>query len=516
MDDDSDDEAGLAPRPLLTVAEMAAVDRAAAADRLAPVALMQSAGRAVADAATAMAPVGRRVAILCGPGGNGGDGYVAARLLAERGYRPHVFTSGVPAPGSPAAYHAALWQGERSVIEDFGATGFHLAIDALYGAGLSRPLGGEDRAAASALASGGMPVLAVDIPSGIQGDSGQDLGGAVKAERTVTFFHPKPGHWLWPGRGHCGQLVMADIGLKPRHLEAAAKPAIFENTPGLWGPACPTHRRDGHKYDRGHCLVLSGGEFQTGAARLAAMAALNAGAGAVTLAGTPAALRVHAAHVSAIMLRPLDDMASFTALASSERFSALVIGPAGGTGKALRQVALDAAGSGIPTVLDADALTSLTGEPAALAARPDGAALVLTPHAGEFARLFGSLEGDGTYAGLPANARASKVEMARAAARIARAVIVFKGVDTIIASPDGRAAINTNAGPELATAGSGDVLAGLIGAHLAQGMLPFEAAAAGVWLHGACGALYGQGLTAERLVAAVRPLGAFIPARVRG
>ncbi len=279
------------------------------------------------------------------------------------------------------------------------------------------------------------------------------------------------------------------------------------NTPALWGRLVARPDPDAHKYQRGHCLVVSGSEFRTGAARLAAIAALNSGAGAVTIAGAKSALRVHAAHLTSIMLHPFSGPEQLATWIDERHPSAAVIGPAVGIGRGtlgLLGVLLAAA---VPVVIDADALTSLEGRPTLLAGRlqPD-VPVVLTPHAGEFGRLFHNLDEDADFRLLSDASRASKLEQTRAAARLVRGVVVYKGRETVIADADGRAAVNTNAGPELAVAGSGDVLAGIIGSHLAMGMPPFEAAASAVWLHAATGAEVGLSLTADRLVARIEPV----------
>lgn len=491
------------PQALLSVAEMAAADAAAAASGLPIDRLMEAAGRAVAD----LASYHGAVTVLCGPGNNGGDGYVAARILRQRGVAVTVHADTHPADGA-AARAAGLWTGGTKPLAAFQPHAEGLVIDALFGAGLSRPIDGEAGAAILRLNASGATVIAVDVPSGLDGDTGQSTGPVVRATRTVTFFCAKPGHHLWPGRALCGQVLVAPIGLGPEHL--ASPPRAFANTPALWQDPALHRGLDAHKYQRGHCLVISGPELRTGAARLAGTAALHAGAGAVTLAGERAALKVHAAQLSAIMLAEAEDSVALADLLSARRFDSAVCGPASGLGDevAARIAALIEAK--VPLVLDADGLTVLTRAFALVAARIGDAPVVLTPHAGEFARLFEDrLAQDEAFAALPARLRLSKLEQARAAARLSRAVVVFKGIDSVIAAPDGPAAINGNAGPELATAGSGDVLAGLIGAHLAQGMPAFEAAAAAVWLHGAAGASFGSGLTADRLAALMRPLAAF-------
>jgi ADP-dependent NAD(P)H-hydrate dehydratase / NAD(P)H-hydrate epimerase len=483
------------PEALLTTADMAAVDRAAAASGLGVDQLMEAAGRAVAEAAMGNHPV----AVLCGPGNNGGDGYVAARLLAAAGRKVDVFADARPRPGTAAAHQAGAWKGPVLPLEAFTPHDGLLVIDALYGAGLNRPIVGAEAEALSRLNASNAMTLAVDVPSGLNGDTGLAAGPVVEANETITFFRAKPGHLLWPGRRFCGEVAVAEIGLNESHLMAAGvRPSLFRNTEALWGPVIPTSDASAHKYQRGHCLVVSGQELRTGASRLASRAALNAGAGAVTIAGGREALRIHAAHVTAIMLREASSPAALKAALQDMRIDAAVIGPAAGVGGETLQRLSALLERRIPAVIDADAITSLVGNLDVLRNRPSSSPAVLTPHDGEFARLFGQ-EGDG-----------SKVDRARAAARQANAVIVSKGVDTVIAAPDGRAAINTNGGPELATAGSGDVLSGIIAAHLAQGLPPFEAAAAAVQLHAFWGARFGLGLTADRLVELILPVQAMM------
>ena len=492
---------------LLTSAEMAATDRAAAAAGVPVDELMAAAGRAVANAAHRLLRHGAPVAVLCGPGNNGGDAYVAARLLAARGLDLRLYAARPPLPGAAAARAAAAWGKDAQPLSSFDPATCGLIVDGLYGAGLARAIAGEDAEAVERVNAAGASVLAIDVPSGLDADTGLPLGPVIEADATVTFFRRKPGHLLWPGRALCGAVEVAQIGLDETHL--AARPSAFHNAPDLWRSLMPAPARAGHKYDRGHVLVVSGGEFQTGASRLSAMAALNAGAGAVTVAGDAGALRIHAAHLTAVMLREAPSPAELAKLIASGRFSSCVIGPAAGVGEATAARIGALAAAGLPCVLDADAVTTLAGSQTPFPA-PHGP-WVLTPHAGEFQRLFRArLMSDAVFAALPQRLQASKLEQARAAARLAQSVVVFKGIDTVIASPCGRAAINDNGGPELATAGSGDVLAGLIAAHLAQGMPAFEAACAGVWLHGTCGAAYGAGLTAERLVGIAKPLAAWL------
>ncbi|MEH3119455.1 MAG: NAD(P)H-hydrate dehydratase [Methylorubrum populi] len=479
---------------LLTVEAMRRVDAAAIAGGTAGFTLMEAAGAAVAARARALVPEGSRVLVLCGPGNNGGDGFVAARLLARAGYRVDLRLLGDRGTlEGDAALAAQAWTGAVGPAEaELPAA--DLVVDALFGAGLSRDLGGAARVLVDAVNRAGGPVLAVDVPSGIDGDSGAARGVAVEATETVTFVALKPGHLLQPGRAHCGTLHVAGIGTGEAAFAAGIAgeaAALFRNGPGLW--TLPRLTAGSHKYTRGHALVLSGPAHRTGAARLAARGALRIGAGLVTVASPAAALPENAAHLTAIMLRPCESADDLDDLLADERLNALLLGPGLGTGPATCDLVAVAAGAGRALVLDADALTSFRSEVRTLARhiRDGEARAVLTPHEGEFARLFSGTEAvaDGL----------AKTERAARAAALAGAVVVLKGADTVIASPDGRVAINDHGSPHLGTAGSGDVLGGLIAGLLAQGMAPFEAACAAVWMHGDAGLRFGPGLIAEDL-----------------
>jgi NAD(P)H-hydrate epimerase len=481
------------PLALSTCADMYALDGATIAAGTPGLALMERAGAAVSDVARDMlaADGGRPVLVLCGPGNNGGDGYVAARLLAERGLDVSVLSLDGRAPlRGDVAQAAAQWAGvilaPPALAERLAAQ--PLVIDALFGAGLVRDLDGEAARLVKALDVSGVPVLAVDIPSGVDGDTGLVRGVAMHATRTVTFGRLKRGHVLMPGRALCGAVTLAEIGWNAEDL--AARPAsVFLNEPPLWRDAFPVPGLDTHKYARGHACALSGPATRTGAARLAARAALRAGAGLVTVLSPSDAVAENAAHLTAVMLREVADDAAFAAMLADPRIRALVLGPGGGIGPALRRRVEIAAATEIALVLDADALTSFAGEPQALAALLKGrmAPAILTPHEGEFARLFGI------------DATLPRLERACAAARQTGAVIVLKGPDTIVAAPEGGAAVARNAPPWLATAGSGDVLAGFAAGLMAQGMDGSRAAACAVWLHGETGVRCGPGLIAEDL-----------------
>ena len=481
---------------LLTVAAMRRLDAAAIAGGTPGIRLMERAGAAVAEAALGLSAPGGRVLVLCGPGNNGGDGFVAARLLTVAGIRTTLGLLGERSElAGDAAEAAAAWTGPVEAASAAVAAGpYDLVVDALFGAGLSRDLAGEAAALVEAVNASGCPVLAVDVPSGIDGDTGAVRGTAVRASATVTFVALKPGHLLQPGRAQCGTLHLADIDTGEAALAqalAAQPEPLFRNGPALWGAGFPRLSAQSHKYTRGHALVLSGPAYRTGAARLAARGALRVGAGLVTVASPADAMPENAAHLTAIMLRPCDGPDDLDDLLTDERLNAIVVGPSLGTGAATRDLVAVAASAGRRLVLDADALTSFKGQAPLLADHlaEGGSQAVLTPHAGEFARLFA-----GTGAAVDG---LDKVARARRAAALVGAVVVLKGADTVIADPDGRAAINDHGSPDLGTAGSGDVLGGLIAGLLAQGMAPFEAASAAVWLHGDAGLRHGPGLIAE-------------------
>lgn len=479
---------------LLTPAEMGRADRMAM--DLGPhdgFALMLNAGRAVARQVLSRFGSSPRVHVLCGPGNNGGDGYVAAVELRRAGMETAVHALGSPAPASDAARALHAFGEKPLPLDDFTPGQADVVVDALFGAGIARPLAGDALTAVSRAREAGCPVVAVDLPSGISGESGSVLGDAFDATVTVTFFRKKPGHLLFPGRRHCGEVVVADIGISDSVLDEIA-PGCFENLPPLWRELVPALDPAAHKYSRGAVGVFSGGPHATGAARLAAMAAQRAGAGAVTVLSPAAAMQVNASHLTSIMLARVDSVEDVAAMLGDGRSRAYVLGPGFGVGERLRAFALALLGADHDgVVLDADAVTAFAEVPEALFARDRQRrpALVLTPHEGEFRRLFPRLAED---------AELSRLDRARRAATLADAVVVYKGPDTVVAAPDGRAAINTNATAALATAGSGDVLAGIVGALLSRKMPAFEAACAAVWLHGEAGRLAGTHAIAEDLV----------------
>ena len=492
---------------LLTPQQMGQADRLTIAGGIAGTLLMENAGRAVADAVSRRWPK-QKTLVLCGPGNNGGDGFVAARVLAERGWPVRLALVGAREKlKGDAAAAAARWTGPVEPLAPAAIGDATLIIDAIFGAGLARPIEGVAREVIAAVEAGRLPVVAVDVPSGVDGASGAVLGIAPKAALTVTFFRRKPGHLLLPGRSHCGETVVAPIGIADTVLDQI-RSEVVANHPDWWRDEFPCPLPASHKYTRGHALV-AGGAVMTGAARLAARAAAGLGAGLVTVGAPEPAFPIYAAALTGIIVQPAGDLGAFRALLADPRRNAALIGPGAGLGEATREKVLAMLAAGKRTVLDADALTSFADNAEVLfgAIRSP---CVLTPHEGEFARLFARvLDGSG-----------SKLERACRAAQLSGAVMLLKGNDTVIAAPDGRAAINPGAPPELATAGSGDVLAGMVTGLLAQGMPAFEAAAAGVWLHADAARRFGPGLIAEDLVeglpAALRALktGAMAPGSV--
>jgi hydroxyethylthiazole kinase-like uncharacterized protein yjeF len=490
---------------LLTADEMAEADRLAMTGGVPGRVLMEHGGRAVADEVSRRFPDARSVAVLCGPGNNGGDGFVAARHLLERGYAVRLGFDGDRAKlPQDASAMAGLWTGAVEPLSEGLLTRADVVVDALFGAGLARPIAGPLAVLIEAVNASGLPVIAVDVPSGIDGTTGEIRGVAIRAMATVTFFRLKPGHLLLPGREACGETRVADIGI-PDSVLAVIAPCAFANMPALWLPQFPWPKPEAHKYARGHAVVVSGAAFSTGAARLGAHGALRVGAGLVTVASPQDAVAVNAAQLTAIMVRQVDDAKALAEMLADRRKNAVLIGPGIGVGPRTKALVLAALASEAAVVLDADALTSFAGDSATLfaAIAVRGAPVALTPHDGEFARLFGAVAG-------------SKLERTRAAAARSGAIVLLKGSDTVVAAPDGRASINTTSSPYLATAGTGDVLAGLVLGLLAQRMESFAAVSAAVWLQGRVAQTFGPGLIAEdlprTLPAVLRELAAIPPA----
>jgi ADP-dependent NAD(P)H-hydrate dehydratase / NAD(P)H-hydrate epimerase len=485
MDDEPKQKAQFSPdtiSALVTSGQMASADAFAIASGVPGTTLMEAAGTAVAQAVLSrfrLAPV----LLLCGPGNNGGDGFVAARHVMQRGWPVRVALLGALADlRGDAAWAAGLWPGPVEAFESLTLDDAAIVIDAVFGAGLSRAVDGAARRVLTLVKDAGLPVVAVDVPSGVSGDTGQVQGMAVPAVATVTFFRPKPGHLLLPGRELCGERIVVDIGIGAAALTNAMTVAAWRNNPALWpgSPRSPSTRD--HKYSRGHVLIIGGA--MTGATRLAAMAAQRMGAGLVTLVVPATTALVHRLALPSAIVVEADSVAEIVAQAGRATVDAIIIGPGGGATAHMRTVVQAVLALGRPTVVDADALSAFAEDPQSLMAAVHPAC-VLTPHAGEFQRVF-------PY-------RGDKLSAARAAAAASGTILLYKGSDTVIAAPDGRAVINDNAPPQLAVAGSGDVLAGLIGAVLAQGAEAMAAACCGAWCHGALATRLGAGLLAEDL-----------------
>lgn len=467
----------------LKVAEMYQADTAAVAAGIPGIELMEAAGMGIArDIRNRWQP--RPVAVLCGPGNNGGDGFVVARLLAHRGWPVRLALLG-PADKlkGDAATNARRWKGAIDPLTVDVLDGNPLVVDALFGAGLQRPLEGMPASLIKRINDREIDCVAVDVPSGVHGDTGEVMGAAPRCVSTVTFFRPKPGHMLFPGRSLCGDLTVVDIGIPETVLPGIA-PQTFVNGPGLWLDRFPWPKQDGNKYGRGHAVVL-GGDRMTGAARLGADAARRVGAGLVTIAAAPETFTIYAIGRPGNIFIPIADQAELEEAIGDPRRNALLVGPGAGVSQQTRDRVLAVLQTRKACVLDADALTVFRDDPATLFDAIAGPCL-LTPHGGEFARIF-DVEGD-------------KLTRARSAARTSGATVLLKGADTVVASADGRASINASAPPELATAGSGDVLAGMSLGLMAQGMDVFEAASAAAWIHGEAAQAFGPGLIAEDLV----------------
>ncbi len=471
---------------LFTVAQMRQADSAAIRAGISGIDLMENAGSAITDVIVdSFNPV--HTTVLAGPGNNGGDGFVVARRLAEAGWPVTIASLMNPCQlKGDAAIARDRWHGPIRTIEEGVLEGAGLIVDALFGAGLARPIEGVAASVLSTANESGVPIIAVDTPSGIDGDTGAARGFVANAHITVTFHRPKPGHYLLPGRLHVGRLVVADIGI-PKAVDDSLDLRLFANTPVLWSAHWPKRVSAAHKYHHGHGLVLGGGMASSGAARLAARAALRAGSGLVTVLCPSSALPTYAATLTAVMVQPFSEHdESFEHLLNDSRQNAFLAGPGAGVGDALCRKVEAVLKTGKAVILDADALTSFSGNPKRLFQMVrENAAVLMTPHEGEFSRLFRP-DGD-------------KLTRTQRAATSSAATILLKGADTVVAHPDGRASILTDAPPSLATAGSGDVLAGIALGLIAQSMPMFEAASAAAWLHAEAAKIFGTGLIAEDL-----------------
>lgn len=506
-------ESGVEMVELLTAAQMRTIEAAAmASGAVTGLELMERAGAGVVAAVLAhwpkMALTSQRAVVLCGPGNNGGDGFVVARLLAARGWKVICATT-APASTPDARAMAVLWTGEVRAVEALDWADFRAAtvcFDAMFGTGLQRDIAPGVWGLLEMARASGCKLVAVDILSGICADSGRVRAEAGylewPADLTVTFQAAKPGHYLDAGGLLQGTLAVVDLGLA-RGIEDLLRADAAQLTELTQVSAADLAKQSGHKFTHGSALILSGDHAQAGAARLSARGALRVGAGVVTLASPPSAMAENAARLEAVMLREVAGAQDLAAVLADVRINALCLGPAMGLGARQAGVlaaALQTKGEPRPTVLDADALTLIARDAALFGALHK--MCILTPHAGEFARLFPDIAAK-LAAAAQAGPAYSKLDATRDAAARAGSVVLFKGADTVIAAPDGRCAINSaqsdRSAPWLATAGAGDVLAGFITGLLARGYAPFEAACTGAWLHVECAIEFGPGLIAEDL-----------------
>lgn len=481
---------------LLDSEQSISADRAAISQGNSSEKLMESAGRAVADLICEIYKPGS-VLVVSGTGNNGGDGFVVARLLKERGWDVTLSVLGdknyIEGASTDALKKWEKSHGHAMLFDSSLTVDKKLIVDALFGTGLNRNIDGVSKEAVDSINESKLPVVSIDVPSGINASTGQVMGSAVHATHTVTFVRPKLGHVLLPGKAYTGGLHVFDIGISGSNV----KPDYFLNSPLLWRDKFVLPTQDSNKYSRGHTLVVGADLGYTGATKLAALGALRSGSGLVSVACSPKALPVYAASLTAVMTKSAGDLKQLDSLVKDEKTTAILAGPGAGTGESTRQEVLQVLSHEKPTVLDADALTAFKSSPKTLFSAIK-ANVVLTPHEGEFERLFGGKDSSELF-----RFEGLKHERARNAAKISGAVVVYKGNDTVIAAPDGRIAINAEAPVWLATAGSGDVLAGIIAGLLAQGMPAFEAAAAGVWIHSRAAAAFGPGLIAEDIPGAI-------------
>lgn len=475
---------------ILTAQEMRQTDQAAIAAGAKGIDLMATAGHAVAQRIVQDYTV-CPVLVLCGKGNNGGDGFIVAGLLEKAGWPVRVACLGKTTElKGDAALAAKTYGGKVEALNsNLGIKDARIVIDAVFGTGFNGTLDPELVTLFDKVRAKSPVIVAIDIPSGIDADSGQVAEGTLKADITVTFCRRKIAHMIYPSRTWCGRVVRSDIGIDDT-VVAQQNALTFENNPALWLASLPIPGHDSNKFTRGHVSVY-GGSFRTGAAALSARAAQRAGAGLVSIASPDSAQLYYRLAAASLMVDGCNTLQDYQDILADDRRNAVVIGPGALPEQGGEEDLRAAVGAAIATpktvVLDADVFRAFEHQPSQLLGKLDPARHVLTPHAGEFLRLFGTPDG-------------SKLDQARAAAKKANAVVVYKGPDTIIAAPEGLAVIDVSGPPTLATAGSGDVLAGLIAGFAAQGMPAFFAACASVYLHSQSARLHGLGLTAEDII----------------
>jgi len=472
---------------LLTADECRAADQATIKSGTSGETLMENAGKAVVDLILQEYKP-RPALVVCGTGNNGGDGFVVARMLKERNWQVTLAITGNADDIKDDAKKARdKWNMSGGATRTFAPDLLkesELVVDAIFGSGLDRNVEGDAKVAINAINDSKLPVVSIDMASGINTDTGAVMSAAIRAAHTVTFVRAKLGHVVLPGKAHIGELHIYDIGISG----STVKPLYFLNAPVLWKQSFPTLSPESHKYTRGHTVVVGGGINSTGAARLASIAALRIGSGLVSVACAQIAQPMYAMTLTSVMTKTYATTAQLGTLLEDKRITATLIGPGNGVSEATREQALLLLGTKKPCVIDADAISIFQPNPKALFSAISGPT-VLTPHEGEFARLFG--------------VSGPRTKRALEAAKLSNAVVVLKGNDTVIASPDGRLAVNANAPVWLATAGTGDVLAGMIAGLMAQGMPTFDAACAATWIHGEAATHFGPGLIAEDLPASI-------------
>jgi len=471
---------------VLTADEMKKADAAAIASGTPGITLMQQAGVSVAmTIARHYEPC--NVLVLCGPGNNGGDGFIAAAHLKKAGWNVRVACLvKKSALKGDAALAAKEWESDAEALNsNLGLKDARLVVDAVFGTGFSKGLDPELITLFDKIRTKKIPVVAVDVPSGLDATTGNIAQGTLRADMTITFCRKKIAHMLLPGKDVCGRIHTSFIGITDQTI-ADLKTSIFENGPALWLRDFPIPQAESHKYTRGHAVVY-GGPKRTGAACLGAAAAQKIGCGLVTIASQPESAVIYSSYRASLMVDTWQNEEELRGILRDERRNAVLVGPGAGADAATKGIVETILSFNKLAVLDADIFTLFKDDSKALFTKLSPARHVLTPHEGEFERLFGAMEGN-------------KLERARKAAKTANAVVLLKGADTVIAAPDGAAVINTNAPPTLATGGSGDVLAGFITGLMAQGMPPFMASCAAAWLHGECARNHGFGLTAEDII----------------
>ncbi len=437
----------------------------------------------------------KKIYVICGPGNNGGDGFVVARYLKEEGISIRILSL-----NSEKELNNVVMQKLKDLdteLENIGEISFSEAdvvVDAIFGVGINRPVNKNYVKVFREINKESKLIVSLDIPSGVDTDTGLLMPEAIKADHTITFVYPKLGHYLLPAKKYVGNIHVVDIGIPINVNSKIENGYMFHlNSPDYWISDFKWPAEDDHKYKRGHVLVQSGPESSTGAARLAAISALRIGAGAVTLSSSREALNVNATHLTSVMIKEINNSEEFFNFLDQKKINSLIIGPGCGVNQFTKELTLNALNYKISLILDADAISSFEEESVDFikALEYSKADVIITPHEGEFNKIFGNLKG-------------SKIERTKSAAIKSKSTVILKGNDTVIASPDGEVIISDKTSPFLATAGSGDVLSGICGGLTAQGMKSFKAACAAQWIHSSIGLIAGPGLIAEDMISIIK------------